>query len=114
MRNPDLKVEAVATASLVPYAANAQLHSSEQVAQIAASISEFGFSDPVAVWENTGGELEIVEGHGRVLAAQRLGIAEVPAFRLDHMSDEQRRAYTHVHNQTTLNSGFDTGSSKQR
>lgn len=105
----DMLIEAMPTASLLPYANNAKLHGAEQVAQIATSIREFGFNDPVAVWENPSGELEIVEGHGRVLAAQRLGMAEVPAFRLDRLTDEQRRAYTHVHNQTTLTSGFDTG-----
>ena len=94
---------------LVPYANNAKLHGSKQVDQIAASIEEFGFNDPVAVWTNPNGELEIVEGHGRVLAAKKLGIDVAPIITLDHLSDEQRRAYTHIHNQLTLNSGFDTG-----
>lgn len=104
---PELKVVEVETDSLVPYANNAKLHSELQVDQIANSIKEFGFNDPIAVWENGDGELEIVEGHGRVLAAKKLKIDTLPVVYLNHLSDEQRRAYTHVHNQTTLNSGFD-------
>lgn len=88
--------------ALVPYAHNAKVHTDEQVAQIAASIEEFGFNDPVAIWGT-----EIVEGHGRILAAKRLGMDKVPVIRLDHLTDEQRRAYTHVHNQLTMNTGFD-------
>ncbi|WP_217951953.1 ParB/Srx family N-terminal domain-containing protein [Adlercreutzia caecimuris] len=107
MESPEIKVFEVPTASLVPYANNAKEHSQLQVEQIANSIEEFGFNDPIAVWENADGEMEVVEGHGRVLAAQRLGMGKVPVFYLNHLSDEQRRAYTHVHNQTTLNSGFD-------
>ena len=107
MESPEIKVFEVPTASLVPYANNAKEHSQLQVEQIANSIEEFGFNDPIAVWENADGEMEVVEGHGRVLAAQRLGMDKVPVFYLNHLSDEQRRAYTHVHNQTTLNSGFD-------
>ena len=107
MTQPRLVVEEVATDSLVPYANNAKLHPHEQIDQIAKSIGEFGFSDPVGVWTNPEGELEIVEGHGRVLAARKLGLETVPVVRLDHLTDEQRRAYVHVHNQTTLNSGFD-------
>ncbi len=104
---PELAVEEMPTDGLVPYARNAKLHSDLQVGQIAASIEEFGFNDPVAVWENAQGELEIVEGHGRVMAAKKLGMGRVPVIRLDHMTNEQRRAYAHVHNQTTLSSGFD-------
>lgn len=104
---PELTVEELPTADLVPYARNAKLHPDEQVGQIAKSIEEFGFNDPVEVWDNAEGELEIVEGHGRVLAAKRLGLETVPVVRLNHLSDEQRRAYTHVHNQTAMNSGWD-------
>ena len=102
-----LQVEYEATESLVPYANNAKIHTSEQVEQICSSIREFGFNDPIAVWTNKDGESEIVEGHGRVLAAQKLGIDKVPVIHLDRMSDEQRRAYTHVHNQLTMNTGWD-------
>ena len=104
---PELTVREIPVADLVPYANNAKLHTAAQVDTIAASIKEFGMDDPVAVWHNADGMPEIVEGHGRVLAMKQLGIETAPVIFLDHLSDEQRRAYTHVHNQTTLNSGFD-------
>lgn len=104
---PELEVCEMAVADLVPYANNAKMHPREQIDQIAESISEFGNCDPIAVWHNEDGEAEIVEGHGRVLALKKLGIETAPVICLDHLTDEQRRAYTHVHNQTTLNSGFD-------
>ena len=107
MQQPELKVYEVPTGKLIPYANNAKIHGALQVEQIASSIQEFGFNDPIGVWENKSGEIEIVEGHGRVLAAEKLGIDTVPVIYLNHLSDEQRRAYTHVHNQTTLTSGFD-------
>lgn len=96
-----LKVETANTAELLPYAQNAKEHPDWQVDQIAASITEFGFNDPVGVWTNPEGNLEIVEGHGRVLAAKKLGIEKLPIIRLDHLDDEGRRAYTHVHNRAT-------------
>lgn len=104
---PELEVREASTQSLVPYVNNAKLHSADQIDQIVSSIEEFGFNDPIGVWENAQGELEIVEGHGRVLAAEILGLETVPIIYLNHLTDEQRRAYTHVHNQTTLTSGFD-------
>lgn len=104
---PELEVREMAVADLVPYANNAKKHPKEQIDQIAESISEFGNCDPIAVWHNEDGEAEIVEGHGRVMALKQLGIETAPVICLDHLTDEQRRAYTHVHNQTTLSSGFD-------
>lgn len=104
---PELEVREMAVADLVPYANNAKKHPKEQIDQIAESISEFGNCDPIAVWHNEDGEAEIVEGHGRVMALKQLGIDTAPVICLDHLTDEQRRAYTHVHNQTTLSSGFD-------
>jgi len=104
---PELKVIMVSTDELVPYAGNAKLHPHEQIEQIAQSIKEFGNNDPIAVWHNDQGEMEIVEGHGRVLALNKLGITEAPVIFLDHLSDNQRRAYTHIHNQLTMNTGFD-------
>lgn len=104
---PELEVREMAVADLVPYANNAKKHPKEQIDQIAESISEFGNCDPIAVWHNKDGEAEIVEGHGRVMALKQLGIDTAPVICLDHLTDEQRRAYTHVHNQTTLSSGFD-------
>lgn len=98
-----LKVEYVDTESLRPYANNAKLHPAEQIEQIKRSIEEFGFNDPIAVWH----ENEIIEGHGRLIAAIELGLEEVPIIRLDELTDEQRRAYMLVHNKLTMNSGFD-------
>lgn len=104
---PELEVVTVRTEELVPYSGNAKLHPHDQIEQIAQSIREFGNNDPIAVWHNAKGELEIVEGHGRLLALSKLGIEETPAIFLDHLSDAQRRAYTHIHNQLTMNTGFD-------
>lgn len=104
---PELTVSTMRVADLVPYAGNAKEHPEEQVEQIAQSIRDFGFCDPVGVWHDEEGRPVIVEGHGRVMAAQLLGIEEVPTIALDHLTDAQRRAYVQVHNQTTLTSGFD-------
>lgn len=97
-----LEVEYVRLNTIKPYIRNAKKHPKEQIAQIAQSIEEFGFNDPIAVWHG-----EIVEGHGRYLAARLLGLDVVPIIRLDELTDEQRRAYTLVHNKLTLNSEFD-------
>ena len=107
MRDVELKVVEVPVDVLVPYANNAKIHTDKQVGEIAASIEEFGNCDPIGVWTNAEGAPEIVEGHGRVLALKRLGAEVAPVIFLDHLTDEQRRAYAHVHNQTTLSSGFD-------
>jgi DNA modification methylase len=88
---------------LVPYARNARTHSPEQVAQIAASIVEFGFNAPILVASDAG----IVAGHGRLLAARKLGLAEVPVVVLDHLSETQRRAYIIADNRLALNAGWD-------
>lgn len=103
----ELNVEMERTEELVPCAANAKKHTEMQISQICNSIREFGFLDPVGVWSNANGDSEIVEGHGRVLAAQRLGIEEIPVLHLDKLTDEQRRAYTLAHNQLTMNTGWD-------
>ena len=97
-----LKVEYVPITSLKPYENNAKLHPKEQIEQIIRSIQDYGMNDPIAVWHN-----EIVEGHGRYFALLKMGADEVPIIRLDELTDEQRREYMLVHNQTTLNSGFD-------
>lgn len=104
---PLIEVTEVPVGDLVPYARNAKMHANEQVDQIVKSIEEFGFNDPIGVWEDAEGELEIVEGRGRALAAKKLGLDAAPVIHLDHLSDERRRAYAHVRNQLTLNSGFD-------
>ena len=98
-----LEIEYVPIDSISPYAGNAKLHPQEQIDQIKKSIEMMGFDDPIAVWKNG----EIIEGHGRLLAAQQLGMAEVPIIRLDDLTDEQRRAYALIHNKLTMNSGFD-------
>jgi DNA modification methylase len=87
----------------MPYAANARTHPDEQVAQIAASIAEFGFNVPVLL-DDAG---VLIAGHGRVLAAKRLGLDAVPAIRLSHLTETQARAYRIADNQIALNSGWD-------
>jgi DNA modification methylase len=98
-----LQIKYRPVSSLVPYAKNARTHSDAQISQIAESIKNFGFNDPVAV----DGESVIVEGHGRVIAAQKLGMAEVPVVELSHLTGEQKRAYILAHNKIALNSGWD-------
>ena len=99
-----LKIEYIKASELTPNPNNAKLHPDAQVAQIVRSIKEYGMDDPIAVW---GKDNMIIEGHGRLLACQKLGIEEVPIIRLDHLTDKQRRAYTLIHNQLTMNTGFD-------
>lgn len=108
-QQPELTVEEVPTDELVPYARNAKVHTNEQIDQIVKSIEEFGFNDPIAVWHNEEGAMEIIEGHGRVLAAKKLGLDVLPVVTLDHLTNDQRRAYTHVHNQLTMNTGLSNG-----
>ena len=80
---------------LTPYSKNAKKHPKKQILQIANSIEEFGMNDPIGIW---GDNNIIVEGHGRVLALKKLGYKTVPCIRLDHLDEEQRKAYTHAHN----------------
>ena len=88
---------------LIPYARNPRTHSDTQVAQIAASIAEFGFNNPILVDTKDG----IIAGHGRLLAARKLQLAEVPAIVLDHLTEAQKRAYILADNQLALNAGWD-------
>jgi hypothetical protein len=88
---------------LRPYERNARTHSAEQVAQIAASIVEFGFTNPVLVDSSDG----IIAGHGRLSAAQELGLKTVPVVVLDHLSERQRKAYILADNKLALNAGWD-------
>ena len=97
------KIKSLKTDTLIPYAGNSRTHSAEQVAQIAASIKEFGFNNPVLVDADGG----IIAGHGRVMAAQKLGLDEVPTICLDHLTDAQRRAYVIADNKLALNAGWD-------
>lgn len=103
---PELTIHEELVSDLIPYENNAKIHDFGQVETIVNSIEDYGFNDPVAIWHNNEGQMEIVEGHGRVLAAQKLGMEKLPVIYLDHLTDKQRREYVHVHNQTTLNSGF--------
>ena len=93
----------VSVSSLIPYARNSRTHSDAQVGQIAASIKEFGFLNPIIV----DGESGIIAGHGRVLAAQKLGLAELPVIEAGHLSDTQRRAYIIADNKLAMNAGWD-------
>ena len=88
---------------LVPYAKNARTHSDQQIAQIAASIVEFGFNNPVLVDTDAG----IIAGHGRLLAARKLGLDQVPVVVLDHLSETQKRAYILADNRISENAGWD-------
>ena len=88
---------------LAPYAANARTHTDDQIAQIAASIREFGFTNPILA----GSDGVIIAGHGRLLAAQRLGLDKVPVITLDHLSDAQRRALVIADNKIAENAGWD-------
>ena len=98
-----MQIESVPIESLIPYARNARTHSEEQVAQIAGSIREFGFTNPVLI----DGEGGIIAGHGRVMAARKLGLADVPCIRLSHLTEAQRRAYIIADNKLALNAGWD-------
>lgn len=89
---------------LKPYEKNAKLHPTSQIEEIKNSILAFGMNDPIAI---CGKDNTIVEGHGRLIACKELGYKEVPVIRLDHLSEEQRKAYTLVHNKLTMNTGFD-------
>ncbi len=97
------KIEQWPTAKLVPYARNARTHSDDQVAQIAASIAEFGFTNPILA----GSDGVIVAGHGRLAAAQKLGLDVVPVVVLDHLSPTQRRALVIADNRIAENAGWD-------
>ena len=90
-------------AGLIPYANNSRTHSDEQVTQIAASIKEFGFTNPVLI-DGDGG---IIAGHGRTMAAKKLGMKEVPCIVLDGLSKAQIKAYVIADNKLALNSGWD-------
>ena len=99
---PD-SIEHLPTDTLVPYARNSRTHSPEQVAQIAASIKEYGFTNPVLIDANN----TLIAGHGRVMAAQSIGLPTVPAIRLAHLTDAQRRAYVIADNKLAENAGWD-------
>src|SRR5581483_12426553 len=97
-----LQVESWPIERLLPYAANARTHPDEQVAQIAGSIAEFGFNVPCLVDERG----VLIAGHGRLLAARKLGLTDVPVIRLDHLTDAQARAFRIADNQIAVNAGW--------
>ncbi len=100
----ELKIEYLTLDKLKPYDKNARKHQEADLSTIKASITEFGMSDPIGVW---GKDNVIVEGHGRYLACKELGIDNVPVIHLDHLTDEQRRAYALAHNKTAEMSEWD-------
>lgn len=98
-----LTYKPIPTADLIPYARNSRTHSEAQVAKIASSIREFGFLNPVV----TDGKNGIVAGHGRVLAASKLGLREVPCVEASHLTEAQKRAYVIADNRMALDAGWD-------
>lgn len=102
MKDNRLIIEYMPIDDLKPYENNAKIHTREQIEQIKASIQEFGMNDPVAIWKDN----IIIEGHGRLIACKELGFAELPVIRLDGLTDDERKAYTLVHNKLTMNTDF--------
>ena len=100
-----LEVAYVATTDLIPYANNPRTHSEQQVAQVAASIQEFGFNNPILIDEHN----SIIAGHGRLAAAQKLDMNTVPTILLEGLSEAQRKAYVIADNKLTENGGWDYG-----
>ena len=96
-------IEKISIDKLIPYARNARTHSDEQVAQIAASIREFGFNNPVLIADDN----TIIAGHGRVMAARKLGLTDAPCIKLSHLSETQRKAYILADNKLALNAGWE-------
>lgn len=103
MQKQDLKVVYRAVSELIPYARNARTHSVEQVARIAASIKEFGWTNPILIDGSNG----IIAGHGRVLAARKLGLEKVPTIELSGLTEAQKRAYIIADNRLALDAGWD-------
>ncbi len=98
-----MQIELINIDEIIPYENNAKLHPKEQIEQIKKSILEFGNNDPIAIDKNN----VIVEGHGRLLALKELGYEEVEVIKLGHLTEEQRKAYTLIHNKLTMNTDFD-------
>jgi len=98
-----MKITQVKVEDLIPYVKNSRTHSDEQVAQIAASIKEFGWTNPILV-DGTNG---IIAGHGRLMAARKLKMTEVPVIELKHLTDTQKKAYIIADNRLALNAGWD-------
>lgn len=97
------QIEHLAIGQLLPYVRNSRTHSEQQVAQIASSIKEFGFTNPVLIDQEGG----VIAGHGRLQAAHKLGLSEVPCIRLSHLTPAQKKAYVIADNKLALNAGWD-------
>ncbi len=98
-----MKIEYKDINDLIPYVNNTRTHSEEQINQIASSIKEFGFTNPVLIDKNNG----LIAGHGRVMGAKKLGLKEVPTITLDNLTEAQKKAYIIADNKIALNAGFD-------
>jgi hypothetical protein len=98
-----IEIKSIPVASLKPYEKNARTHSDEQVEQLAKSIEKFGFNNPILIRE----DLTVIAGHGRLAAATKLGLVEVPTITLSHLTADQARAYVLADNQLALNSDWD-------
>jgi len=101
--NPFPAYKTFSVQKLVPYARNSRTHSPQQIDKIAASIREFGFLNPIIVDGKNG----IIAGHGRVMAAQKLGLADVPVIEAAHLTEAQKRAYVIADNRLALDAGWD-------
>jgi len=98
-----MKIEQKLISELIPYANNARTHNAEQITQIASSIKEFGFNNPILIDKNNG----IIAGHGRLEAAKKLGLTKAPTIKLEHLTDSQRKAYILADNRIAVNSDWD-------
>lgn len=98
-----MQIEKIKVDEIIPYEDNAKLHPERQIEQIRSSILEFGFNDPIAIDENN----VVIEGNGRLMAIKDLGFKEVDCIRIEGLTEDQKRAYILVHNQLTMNTGFD-------
>ena len=98
-----MQIKQTEITNLIPYASNSRTHSDDQVAQIAASIKEFGFNNPILL----DGDKGIIAGHGRLLAARKLNLDKVPTIELEHLTENQRKAYVIADNKLALNAGWD-------
>ena len=104
MRETNLSIEYIDVNKLKPYEKNCKIHTDKQIRHIAASIEQFGFNDPLGIWSD---DNIILEGNGRLEAMRLLGMKMAPCIRLEHMSDNERKAYIISHNHLNLQTGFD-------
>lgn len=102
--NNDLRnIEWISVDELLTYPNNAKKHDAQQIERMKRSIEQFGFNDPIAIDKNN----VIIEGHGRLIASKELGIEKLPCIRLEHLDDEEVKAYRNVHNKLNMDTGFD-------